>query len=104
MDSPQGLNDFRLISFVNCIYKVISKVLANRLKGVISDVIDDCQFSFIGGRNMLNSVLIENKVINEVGRRKLPTFVLKIYYEKAYDFVDWGFLFYMLRRMNFVEK
>lgn len=103
-DAPQGLHEFRPISLVNCMYKVISKALANRIRDVITDVIDICQFAFVGGRNMLDSVLVANEVVHEAKRRKKPTFVLKVDYEKAYDSVDWGFLLYMLKRLNFGEK
>lgn len=104
IDNPQGLNDFRPISLVNCMYKVLSKLLANRLKGVMSSIIDECQFAFVGGKNMLDSVLIANEVFHEAKRNKLPTFLLKIDYEKAYDSVNWGFLIYMLGRLNFGER
>lgn len=87
-DSPQGLHEFRPISLVNCMYKVISKALANRNRGVIYDVIDPCQFAFMGGRNMLDSVLVANEVVHEAKRKKKPTFVLKVDYEKAYDSFD----------------
>lgn len=104
VDSPQGLNDFRPISLVNCMYKVISKILAIRLRGVISNIIDDCQSAFVGERNMLDSVLVANEIIHEAKRRKKSSFVLKIDFEKAYDTVDWEFLLYMLRRLKFGEK
>lgn len=89
---------------VNSMYKVISKVLANRLRGVIADVISDCQFAFVGNRNMLDSVMIANEAVHEAKRSKKPTFLLKVDFEKAYDSINWGFLFYMLRRMKFGKR
>ena len=45
--TPSGFNDYRPISLVGCMYKLLSKVLANRLRGVIDEVIGPNQFSFI---------------------------------------------------------
>ena len=47
--SPSGLNDYRPIYLVGCIYKLVSKVLANRLRLVIKDVIGPNQFAFVIG-------------------------------------------------------
>ena len=48
--SALGLNDYKPISFVGCIYKILAKVLANRLQDVLDEVIEPNQFSFIKGR------------------------------------------------------
>src|ERR1044072_2233189 len=85
-------------------YKVVAKLLANRMRDVMPYLIDDCQFAFVGGRNILDNILIANEVVHEARRRKKPTFALKVDYEKAYDSVRWDFLLYMLRRLNFGEK
>lgn len=74
VNSPQCLNEFRPISIIGCIYKVVSKLLAGRLKLVLGKVIDDWQFAFIGGRNMLDSVVVVNEIVHEAKCRKNPTF------------------------------
>ncbi|XP_057444637.1 uncharacterized protein LOC130736879 [Lotus japonicus] len=48
VNSPHSLNEFRPISLIGCIYKVVSKLLATRLKSVIGKLIDERQFAFIG--------------------------------------------------------
>jgi hypothetical protein len=50
VESPQCLSDFRPISLVNCLYKNMSKVLANRLRNVIGGVISSSQPAFVPGR------------------------------------------------------
>jgi len=59
-ESPISLGDYRPISLVGCIYKLIAKILANRLKGVLENVIDMEQSTFLSGRGFLDSVLIAN--------------------------------------------
>nr|KYP50529.1 Putative ribonuclease H protein At1g65750 family [Cajanus cajan] len=98
--SPQGLEDFRPISLLGCLYKIISKVLANRMKGVLDDIINEQQLGFVPGRNLFDSVLVANEVVDYVKKN----FVLKVDFKKAYDSVDWRYLLYMLWKMGFGER
>lgn len=101
---PQRLEDYRPISLVGCMYKILAKVLANRVKQVLPSVIDEKQSAFLEGRNMLNSVLVVNKVIDEARRMKKPIIFFKVDFEKAYDSVSWEYLLYMLQRLGFNPK
>ena len=98
---PQILSDYRLISLIGCTYKIVAKILANRLKNVMPFIIHERQSTFLEGRHMLHSVLIANEVVDEAKRYQKPCLVFKVDYEKAYDSVSWGFLIYMLKRMGF---
>ena len=62
---PQNLHEYRPISLIGCIDKMVAKVLARRLKGVMPLFIDETQSAFIEGRHLLHSTLIANEVIHE---------------------------------------
>ncbi|XP_068504156.1 uncharacterized protein [Phaseolus vulgaris] len=98
---PCNLNQFRPISLVGAIYKVISKVLAGRLKKVLPDLIDGSQSAFLEGRCLTDSVLVANEVIEDIRRRRKRGLCLKVDFEKAYDLVRWDFLYDMLSKMGF---
>jgi len=85
-------------------YKIVAKILAKRLKKVLSAIIDERQTTFIGGRHLLHSVLIANEAVEEAKRRQNPCMVFKVDYEKVYDSVSWNFLIYMLRWLGFCPK
>ncbi|GKV13379.1 hypothetical protein SLEP1_g24388 [Rubroshorea leprosula] len=102
--SPRDLKDFRPISLIGCMYKLLAKVLANRLKDVMPEIISETQSAFVGGRQLVDSVLVLNEVVDEVRKRKQSAFVFKADFQKAYDCVNWSFLDWMLDVFGFGEK
>ncbi|MCH84503.1 LINE-1 reverse transcriptase like, partial [Trifolium medium] len=104
VNSPANMSDFRPISLLGCLYKLIAKVLAKRLAKVIDSVIAPNQSAFIKGRNLVDGVLVVNEVVELAKKSKRECLIFKVDFEKAYDSVDWGFLEYMLQRCGFCEK
>ncbi|GKU99946.1 hypothetical protein SLEP1_g12720 [Rubroshorea leprosula] len=84
-ENPQGIEEYRPISLIGCMYKILAKVLANRLSRVLNTIIGENQFAFIEGRQLVDSVVVANEAIDEVRKRKSQCFVFKIDFEKAYD-------------------
>jgi len=70
VESPQCLSDFRPISLLYCLYKIMSKVLANRLRNVIGGVISKSQSAFVHGRQTLDGLLIAYDLVDDARKRK----------------------------------
>ncbi|CAJ2644025.1 unnamed protein product [Trifolium pratense] len=100
-DSPQRLNDFRPISLVGSLYKILAKVLANRLRQVIGSVISESQTAFVKNRQILDGILIANEIVDEARKSSKDLMLFKVDFEKAYDSVDWGYLDDVMGRMSF---
>nr|GFB72253.1 RNA-directed DNA polymerase, eukaryota, reverse transcriptase zinc-binding domain protein [Tanacetum cinerariifolium] len=64
------VNDFRPISLIVCVYKVITKVLANKLVSVILDLVSDTQSAFVSGRQILDGPFILDEILNWCKRKK----------------------------------
>ena len=86
------VSDFRPISLVTSLYKVISKVLATRLKKVLPSIINDSQMAFVEGRQILDAILIASEVVDQWSSKGRKGVLLKLDLEKAYDKVDGSFL------------
>lgn len=71
--NPMALKDFRPISLVGCIYKLLSKILANRLRRVLPCTISPSQGALVHKRQILDGILIANELIQsrrEIGRKE----------------------------------
>jgi len=101
VDSPQRLNDFRPISLVGSMYKILAKVLTNRLRSVIGSVVSDSQSAFVKGRQILDGILVANEIVDEAHRCKKELILFKVDFEKAYDSVDCGYLDEVMMKMGF---
>lgn len=86
----QGISDFRHICLVGCLQRIISKILASRIKGDLGALISLCQTTFVPARHLLGDVLAANEVLDLVTRTMKSCMLLNIDFEKAYDKVSWN--------------
>ncbi|PNX99941.1 cysteine-rich receptor-like protein kinase, partial [Trifolium pratense] len=100
-DHPQDLFDFRPICLIGSLYKILSKILANRLKRVLGKLISNGQSAFLPHRQIFDGVVVLNEVIDLAKRRKDKCMFFKVDFERAYDSVSWGFLDRMMTLMGF---
>ncbi|PKA56136.1 integrator complex subunit 11 [Apostasia shenzhenica] len=109
---PKGLGihhlqGLRPISLCNVIYKIIAKVLANRLKPVLSNIISDNQSAFVPKRLISDNIIVTYECFHSMTRRKKwanDFCALKLDMSKAYDRVEWPFLEKMMKVMGFPLK
>lgn len=88
--------DFGPINLINSSCKIISKVLANRLGKVISYLVDDSQSAFIKGIFIVDNIIAAQELIFHLQKQKVLGYALKVDFAKAFDSLDWNFLFNIL--------
>lgn len=83
--------DYRLISLCNVLYKIIVKVLAERLKDILSHIISSTYSAFMPGHLISNNILIIYEMMNHLSKkrkRKMEFMSLKLDVNRSYDRVE----------------
>ena len=97
-------SDFRPISCLNTVYKVISKLLASRLKEILPLMISKAQSAFLPGRLLAENVLLATDLVNGYSSQTVsPRGMLKVDLRKAFDSVRWDFILASLRALAVPE-
>ncbi|XP_010424289.1 PREDICTED: uncharacterized protein LOC104709359 [Camelina sativa] len=101
---PTRMTELRPISLCNVGYKIISKIMCQRLKKILPGLISETQSAFVSGRLISDNILIAQKMFH--GLRTNPSckrkfMAIKTYMSKAYDRVEWGFIEKLLYKMGF---
>ena len=100
MDCPQNFKEFRPISLCNTIYKLITKIMVNRLCPYLYQIVGPHQSSFLPGKGTTDNAIILQEAIHSMwkSKRKKGDMVFEIDLEKAYDHINWDFLEFCLKR------
>jgi hypothetical protein len=101
------MRDWLLIALCNVLHKIISKVLANRLKEVLSQCISDNQSAFVPGRSILDNAMVAIEMLHfmRTKTRGEDRYVaLKLDISKAYDRMDWTYLRAVMTKMGFHRR
>nr|GEX00459.1 RNA-directed DNA polymerase, eukaryota [Tanacetum cinerariifolium] len=102
--NAKTVKDFCPISLIRSLYKIIAKILANRLSSVIPDLISDVESTFISNRQILDGPFILNELFSWCKYKKLKAMVFKVDFEKAFDSKRWDYLDIILKSFGFGDK
>ena len=103
--NPTMVKDLRPISCCNTMLKTITKLLAERVKMVVGELVSDCQGAFVPGRSMIHNCAIAIDLVKGYGTKRMsPRCTMKVDLHKAYDCVSWEFLGRTLQSFNFPPK
>ncbi|KAK3189547.1 hypothetical protein Dsin_029108 [Dipteronia sinensis] len=103
--NPSRMKDFRPISCCNTLYKIIAKIIANRIKHCLPDIISPSQSAFVADRCIGDNILLVQELMRNYNKdARCPRLALKVDLIKAFDMVDWGFLLETLVAVHFPPK
>ena len=98
------IKNYRPISLLTVDYKIFAKMLANRLKKYLHNIVNPDQSGFLKGRNIGNNIRLILDIIDYTNLNDIPGAILLLDIEKAFDSVSHDFLFQVLKHFNFGDQ
>lgn len=99
---PMTYSDFRPISLCNYGYKVVSKVICDRLATILPNIISLNQSGFVRGRNIVENFMLSRELLMDIDRPvRGHNIILKLDMAKAYDRMEWDFILKVLKKFGF---
>ena len=103
---PTDLMHYKPISLCSVLYKIISKILVNKLKPVLDKCISKNQSVSVAGRQILDNVILAHELLHNLKNKRkghMGCMAVKLDMSKAYDRIEWDYLRAMMDRMGFCE-
>ena len=89
VSNPTFIKDFHPISCCNVMLKIITKLLAKKVRQVISPLVSDCQGAFVPGSSMFHNIVVANEIVRGYGRgNNSPRCTIKVDQHKAFDSIS----------------
>ena len=101
---PRYLANWRPVSLLTTDYKILTKALAQRLQKVIHKIINPDQVGYIKGRYIGENIRIIFDLLTHCEEEKIEAYIAQIDFEKAFDSIEWPFLFKTLEMFNFGDN
>uniref|UniRef100_A0A453D7X5 Reverse transcriptase domain-containing protein n=1 Tax=Aegilops tauschii subsp. strangulata TaxID=200361 RepID=A0A453D7X5_AEGTS len=103
-DGAEGISDYRPISLIHSIAKIIAKVLSLRLAPLMDGLVSNAQSAFIKRRSIHDNFMYVRNFARRLHKCKTPALLFKLDIKKAFDSVKWGYFLELLQRLGFPTR
>ena len=101
------MTEFKPINLSSVTYKIIAKVLSNKLKAVLPQIITENQSAFLFERLITDNILVAFEIIHYLNNKwegKESFMAVKLDMSKAFDRVEWGFIEAVMEKLGLYER
>jgi len=102
--TPSSFVNYRPISLYNLCYKLISKIIATRIKPILSCFLSKEQLGFLKGRQILDAIGIAQECLHSIKTKNSKALILKLDIKKDFECIDWDFLRLILAQTGFSQS
>ena len=100
-DEKENLKNYRPLSLTNIDYKIIAFVLSRRLQRVVHKLISENQTSYVKGRYIGINARTILDIYEYCENNNIDGSLIFLDFEKAFDSVEWNFMYKILEKFKF---